>query len=329
MPKSEKLIDPVFVAEIFDCARLAGLDGPEIAARITSCTDDMSLQEYGQLWFALAHEMQDEMLNTTEYPMRPGSFGLLCHSILGAGTLEKAIRRALLFLKVVAGVPTGTLSVRNGHAHITFVGEREPKTAFAYRMMLIVLLGPICWLAQRQIPLLQVSFRCSAPKNEKAYKRLFGTPVQFKAKFTKVIFAAEFLSLPVIRTEAALTRFLKQAPGNLLIGYNSTNDLAGLVRNTLVRMPVADWPNFEDFASQIGQSPSTLRRHLKVNGTSFRATKSDVRYALARKALIHSEISVSNLAENLGYAEPGAFFRAFRMWTGTTPAKFRADHRDI
>ncbi|MDO6521428.1 AraC family transcriptional regulator [Shimia thalassica] len=328
MPKLEKRIDPVFVSEIFECAHIAGFDGPKIAAQITHRAEDMSLQEYGKLWFALAHEMQDEMLGMMEFPMRPGSFGLMCHAILGAGTLEKAIRRTLLFLKVVAGAPIGTLSVRNGHAHITFSDDAGPRSAFAYRTMLIVLLGPVFWLAQRQIPLVQVSFRCGVPADEKAYNGLFGTPVQFDANNTKVVFSAEFLSLPINRSEAALARFLKQAPGNLLVGYSATDNLIGKVRHSLAQMPATTWPGFDEFAKQFGTSPSTLRRQLKANGTSFRAIKADVRFAIARKALMHSDVSVSDLAEKLGYAEPGAFFRAFRKWAGATPAEFRADHRD-
>ena len=42
--------------------------------------------------------------------------------------------------------------------------------------------------------------------------------------------------------------------------------------------------------------------------------------------------SVADLAAKLGYAEPSAFHRAFRKWTGTTPAAWRravADRRPV
>ncbi len=86
---------------------------------------------------------------------------------------------------------------------------------------------------------MQVSFRCPAPKGERADNDLFGTPVEFAAHFTKVAFAAEYLSVPINRNEAALARFLKQSSGNLLVGYNATDNLTGKVRNRLVQMPVA------------------------------------------------------------------------------------------
>jgi AraC-like DNA-binding protein len=36
------------------------------------------------------------------------------------------------------------------------------------------------------------------------------------------------------------------------------------------------------------------------------------------------ERSVKQLADALGYAEPSSFHRAFKRWTGKTPADYRA-----
>ena len=47
-------------------------------------------------------------------PMRRGSFTLLCHAVLHAGTLDKALRRALQFLRVVLDEPHGGSSWPTG-----------------------------------------------------------------------------------------------------------------------------------------------------------------------------------------------------------------------
>lgn len=323
MPELNRTIDDIFVSEALECAENAGLNGLEIASRIAYAPTRMSLRQYGQFWYALAHEMQDEMLGMTEYQMRPGSFALMCHSILGATTIEKAIRRALWFLKVVAGSPYGVLTVLGGQAHITFIDPDGPNSAFAYRTLMIVLLGPICWLARRRIPLLQVSFRCAAPAGASAYNRLFGTPVQFEAPATKLVIASDHLTLPAPRTETALKRYLKDTPGNLLVGYQSGDDLIGRATESLMKTPARLWPDFDGFAQQFGMSPSTLRRRLKGQGASYRSIKADVRRALAIRLLTDGQGTVSDIAYELGYAEPSAFFRAFQIWTGKTPAQFR------
>ena len=40
--------------------------------------------------------------------------------------------------------------------------------------------------------------------------------------------------------------------------------------------------------------------------------------------LEYSEMEIAQVSDSLGYAAPGAFTRAFRRWTGTTPVEWRA-----
>lgn len=319
-------VSPVFLDEAFVCVRRAGLDAAPIAREIAP-DGRMTLARYGQFWFALAQVMQDEMLGMTAHPMRPGSFALLCHAIRGAPTLGKALERALWALGVMVGTPHGKVTVRNAQACIAFSDDGPPASAFAYRTLLIVLLGPICWLAQRRLPLIQVAFRCAAPEGAEAYSRLFGTQVQFGAPETQVVIDAAHLSLPVNRSEAALKRYLKQAPGNLLVGYRGMDDVTGQVRALLSGTPPRDWPDFDSLARHFRMSPSTLRRQFKDQGASYRELKSELRAARARQLLAQTDTPVADVADLLGYAEPSAFFRAFQGWAGTSPARFRSESR--
>ncbi|MEP2781458.1 MAG: AraC family transcriptional regulator ligand-binding domain-containing protein [Pseudoruegeria sp.] len=319
-------VSPIFVEEAFDCARRAGLDGVEIA-RKCACPpelEEMTLKDYGRFWFALAQEIEDEMLGMATHPMRPGSFALLCHATIGTVTLGQALRRTLWALGVLVGAPNGAVTVRNGQAHIVFTDSRAPLSAFAYRTLLIVLLGPICWLARRRIPLLQVAFRCDAPSGATAYSRLFGTEVQFGAPQTRVVINADYLNLAINRSDAALKRFLNDAPGNLLVAYHGSDDLTGQIRKLLADMSAQDWPDYDELVRRLNMSPSTLRRQLKDQGTCFRDLKAEVRRTRAKHLLSTSNIPVAQVADQLGYTEPSAFFRAFAAWMGTSPAQYRA-----
>ncbi|CAN0059671.1 MAG: AraC family transcriptional regulator [Mameliella sp.] len=317
-------VSPVFIDEAFDCARRADLDAAPIARRIAP-DGPMTLAQYGEFWFALAQVMQDEMLGMTAHPMRPGSFALMCHAIRGAPTFGKALERALWALDVMVGGPRGRVTVRNAQAIIAFTDDGPPASAFAYRTLLIVLLGPLCWLARRRLPLVQVAFRCAAPAGAEAYSRLFGTEVQFDAPETQVVIDAGPLTLPVNRSEAALKRYLKQAPGNLLVGYRGMDDVTGQVRALLSRTSPRDWPDFDSLARQFRMSPSTLRRQFKDQGENYRKLTSELRAARARHLLAKTDTPVADVADLLGYTEPSAFFRAFKGWAGTSPARYKAD----
>lgn len=76
-------------------------------------------------------------------------------------------------------------------------------------------------------------------------------------------------------------------------------------------------------ARRLGASPRTLQRWLASEGTSFAALVEEVRRARAL-ALVEAGASIAEVAWMLGYSEPSAFHRAFRRWTGTTPAQWRA-----
>lgn len=326
MSKLDAPIPAIFISEAFTCARRAGLDAAPVARRIAP-DGPMTLAQYGEFWFALAQEMQDEMLGMTAHPMRPGSFALMCYTIRGAPTLGKALDRALWALTVMVGSPCGAVTLRSGQACITFVDDGPCASAFAYRTLLIVLLGPLCWLARRRLPLFQVSFRCAAPEGNEAYSRLFGTQVHFDAPATRVVIDAAHLALPVNCSEAALKRYLKQAPGNLLVGYRSTEDTVGQVRALLTRQAPRDWLDFDGLARHFRMSPSTLRRQFKDRGESYRSLTSELRAVRAKHLLIETDMPVAEVADLLGYAEPSAFFRAFQVWAGTSPGQFRASRQ--
>jgi AraC-like DNA-binding protein len=70
-------------------------------------------------------------------------------------------------------------------------------------------------------------------------------------------------------------------------------------------------------------STRTVQRRLEEHGTSYQDLVDDVRAAMARALLRDRARSIIDVAFELGYADLKGFYRAFRRWTGTTPAEFR------
>jgi AraC-like DNA-binding protein len=86
-------------------------------------------------------------------------------------------------------------------------------------------------------------------------------------------------------------------------------------------------PSVEGVARALGLSTRTLQRRLAEEGTSFQREVDAVREELARSYVLDEATSLDDVASSLGYAEPSAFVRAFRRWTGMTPGQFRAHAR--
>jgi AraC-like DNA-binding protein len=83
------------------------------------------------------------------------------------------------------------------------------------------------------------------------------------------------------------------------------------------------WQNFEQLASDLHLSASSLRRRLMEEGASYQQIKDALRRDLAVEALCHSSRPIASIAADLGFAEPRAFHYAFRRWTGATPGAYR------
>jgi len=320
------MIAPSFVEEALDSLRrsgrpteplLAGLGLPDIV------TEQVSAQTFGKLWLAIAAELDDECFGLGARPMQRGSFTLLCHCVLHAATLEQALRRALRFLNLVLGEPTGRLVIHDGIAEIQLSGEGEPRSAFAYRSYWIILHGLTCWLVGRRIPIRLVDFRCVEPEYSADHRLFFGAPIRFSQSVSRLGFDASMLALPISRSEQQLRQFLRGAPANILLRYRYDAGTAAAVRRRLNQKEPSDWTNFAALASNMRMSSSTLRHRLHDEGQSYASIKDEIRRDLACGMLTNTGQTVSEIATRLGYSEPSAFYRAFRKWLGASPETFR------
>jgi AraC-like DNA-binding protein len=323
---SEGFISNAFVSEALDCARRGNVD---INALLTQAQIDapsggqVSPEAFGRLWLGIANAMNDEFFGNAARPMRPGSFTLMAHAVRTAPTVEVALQRALRFLKVAIDEPYGTLDVTQGTAQITLHDSRTDRSAFAYRTYWVILHGLTCWLADARIPLQSLSFTCIAPWHKKDYRQFFGAPVVFKAPIGALRFDASYLKRPVNRSDAALKRFLRAAPGTFLIGYKFDEGTVSAVMKVLKATEPMEWPTLPHLAKQLDMSAATLRRQLLQQGHSYRSLKADLKRERAQTLLRETHLPVSEISNRLGYAEPSAFFRAFRGWSGQTPEAWR------
>ena len=321
-----RMISPGFVEDALDCLRRQGIAVKPLlreAGLPETVTEPVSAEQYGTLWLAMAVAADDEFFGLGARPMRPGSFTLLGHCVLHAGTLERALRRALRFLRVVLDDPHGVLLVQEREAVIELVNDGPPRTAFAYRTFWLILHGIACWLVGRRIPLHRVDLACAPPEHRADYGSFFGAPVHFHQSVSRLSFDAAHLALPTIRSERALRVFLRGAPANILVHYRHEAGLVSGIRAELRRTDPADWPDFETLARGMRMPPATLRRRLRAEGQSFRSLKDEIRRATAVRLLRDSPRSVAAIAADVGFTEPSAFHRAFRKWTGESPTAFR------
>lgn len=328
-----------FVHEALVAIRERGLDADALLEAAGISPELLKLPEarvssthFGNLWHLIARTLDDEFFGMDSHRMKVGSFTLLCHATIHADTLERALQRALRFFRLVLDDLEGHLEREGDLARIVIddlprpaEGSAPPCPArpFAYGTVLVILHGLACWLVGRRIPLIEASFRCPEPHYSGEWRMLFSPNLKFDQPRTSITFAAEYLDMANIQNERSMKEFLRSSPVNFLVKYKNSASLTARIRRHLRETPPAAWPAFDTLAEELHYSPSTLRRRLEDEGNSYRTILDDLRRDLAISLLSDSENSIMAIANELGFAEPSAFHRAFKKWTGARPGEYR------
>lgn len=305
--------------------RKAGI-APELLA---SPRARVSPAAYGILLKLIAQVLDDELFGQDSRRMKVGTFALLCRSAVHAPTLGKALDRMTRFFGTVMDDVGATVSRGEKIASLVLYPRAPglPRHIFLYETLLIFMHGLACWLVRRRIPILRADFAYARPDHAAEYHVLYSARLRFDQPATAIHFDAELLDLPCLQDERTVKGFLRDNPENMLVKYKNVASDASRVRRFLRTLPPADWPGFETVAAHLGASPPTLRRRLRLDGTSFRAIKDQLRRDLALALLAEGRLSVADVAADLGFAEPSAFHRAFRKWTGATPGDYQRRQR--
>lgn len=284
----------------------------------------VSPAQYASLWRQLADRTDDEFFGLDRHPMRRGSFRLMCHAALGSRNLEQAMKRALYFLRLVLDDLRAELSCEAGRAVVRIEDLRPGVPLFAHGTFLMLVLGLVCWLTDRRIPIDAAALAQPEPPHGDEYRVLFGERTRFGAPATELRFDPALLALPVVRRRRDLPAFLAEAPANFLVRYRNPHSYAARIRRSLRDGDPIDWPDFGAVACALGTTVSTLRRRLEEEGQSFQSIKDALRRDMAMELLVEGGPSMGEIAYRLGFAEPSAFHRAFRKWTGASPGAYRA-----
>ncbi|WP_213881577.1 AraC family transcriptional regulator [Pseudomonas sp. dw_358] len=285
----------------------------------------VSARAYARFWRQLARATDDEFFGMDRRPLRSGSLAFMCRAAISQPTLAQALELLLQFLNLMLDNTQAQLQVQQGLAQITFNDTHlAPRRAFTYFTYWLLVQGLTAWLVDRRLPVVAVELRCPAPDYTDDYRVLFSDNLRFDRPQSRLVLAAECLQWPVRRVMAQVPGFLAAAPGNLLVRYRDPDSLGQRIRQQLLGLPAAQWPEIEALAEQLCISGSTLRRRLAEEGQAWQGVKDSVRKELALGWLADPGIGLDDMAQRLGYADRRAFYKAFRHWTGATPGQYRA-----
>ena len=313
--------------EALPLAEAAGIAAPMLA----SPKSRVSSTQYGALWAGIARALDDEFFGQDSHRMKSGSFIAMTQTALTARNGAQALARAVGFMRLVLDDLGAQIETDAQRVRLRFI-EREgarPPAMFAYATYFILIYGLLCWLVGRRIPLIEARFRCAEPPAAHEYRLMFCDDMSFDQADSYVDLSPAFLELPVIQTTKSVKPFLRDAPGSFIVKYRNPGSLAARVRKMLRALPMAGWPAADQMALRLHVAEATMRRRLKQEGYTYQSIKDDLRRDIAIGELQDTDRTIADISTAVGFAEPSAFHRAFRKWTGMRPTDYRPARADF
>jgi AraC-like DNA-binding protein len=278
---------------------------------------------------AAMQELDDEGLAAFSRKLPWGSYGMLARASLSSPDLGVALKRwcrhhALLTDDIhldLAENGAGAAIVIEERADLGRLGPGAREFCLVHVLRNIH--GLACWYVDSRIPLQGARFPFPAPPHADAYRHMFpGGPLKFDAAQAAISFDARYLALPLRRDEKALRQMLQRALPLTVLQYRRDRLLVAQVRQALAASP-EQAHSADGMAGLLHMSTRTLHRQLKEEGASLQQLKDEVRCERAKDLLYRSGKPVKQVAAAVGFRNEKSFIRAFRQWTGTSPAEFR------
>ncbi len=147
--------------------------------------------------------------------------------------------------------------------------------------------------------------------------------ISFGQSTHQIVFDASLLDAPLASADPGSLRLARDHCDQLLDSLVSRSRFLERARHLVLRRD-AGARSFEELAAAVQLSPRTLRRRLADEGVTFTSLLDEERRERAVRLLRSPELSTKDIADRLGYSNVANFMRAFRRWTGQTPANYRS-----
>nr|WP_295921249.1 AraC family transcriptional regulator [uncultured Dyadobacter sp.] len=137
-----------------------------------------------------------------------------------------------------------------------------------------------------------------------------------------ITFDNRYWDLPVLTANYALQESLLQKVGAMQ-ETGAAHSWQKRVHQYLLKNAYLGIVSLDEMAANFNVSPRSLQRKLKDENVTYQELADEVRRSLALHYLESGGYYVKEISYMLGYNELSAFSRAFKRWTGTTPALYQ------
>lgn len=303
----------------------------ELACSMDELNDNdlrMPMDRYHALW-ALALSYTEEPTLALKLGSKPyqDEMGLVGHIFFNSDTLDAALKQYQRYYSLVHEGMHVEIKTDAKFAYINYICDIEEAYCRAdLEYTLAISVYRATQHIRSDLDIEYVQFQHSRPDYYLSYESIFPCPVRFDGTCSSLVFKKQYLDFKLPKRSVYLHKILTRHIEALFKKIKPKENLTDKVINLIEKKLAKDNIDAEHIAEKLCMSRHTLYRKLKQEGMSFQDLVDQIRKEKALYYLKQNKRSLSDIAFLLGFSEISAFSRAFKRWTGTSPAKYMKEH---
>jgi AraC-like DNA-binding protein len=296
--------------------RTAGVDPDRLIAEVR-----VPLHRYHRAMREAADVLDDPAIGVTLSLRRPSAeaFDLLGYLAMHSQTLGDAVLRLSRYTGLWAqGIDVEVTEPPD--AGLEFVFRAPSSTCWPHVQSTLagsVLVGRAITGSAWTPSLVELAL--PEPTDTRTFEMALGPNLRFSASRNRITLDPDVWARPVIKADSRLIAHLESTARVLLGRLQLDDSVEGQVRDHIARHLETTGVTLAATARSLGMSRRTLQRRLAEAGATFAGLVDEVRRELALHLLEEEQLEVKEAAFRLGFAQPSAFSRAFKRWTGHSP----------
>ncbi|MFZ3128263.1 MAG: AraC family transcriptional regulator [Rhodoferax sp.] len=307
-----------FTQAILEAAQRHGVSVPDDLRQALTHNSRVPMAQQDALWALFAQATTDPLAALRAgTDLQAGHLDIVGMLLLSCDTLGDALEVLTEYAPIVGDNARFETQASPG----TMLLRYQPEYTVCRDQRVEAALGCVVslarWMTNGRFHPREVLFMHAPRAEVAAYEALLGCPVRFAQACNGVSMDAAELGHSLIEAGKSLHAHLRTLADDMLASL-AQGSVSAQVQQLIRANP--RWGK-ERIGEQLGMSGRNLNRKLAAEAISFKGLREALLYDMAAQAL-RSGQAVAAVSERLGFSDENAFSRAFRRWSGQTPAQF-------
>ena len=255
---------------------------------------------------------------------RPYPFHFITHIILNSETVMEGFRHWADYARIEVDTNRVDLRKEGNHVVVRYTNASDYQAIWIPEYYLSQAITNCRLFVSNDIAPVEARFAHPIPEYAGEYGKLFRSPVYFSQDENALVFRRKDTQRRILSPNPYLKAVLKRQADNMLVKMARQADICARIEDLIVMHLSERRVNIRWAAHAMNMAPSTLKRRLKDEKTTFSLLVNQTRKRLST-GYIKQGFPLKEVSRLLGFSDPSAFQHAFKRWFGRSPGKYRAD----